>query len=84
MKKPLLIENSKKNVSYLQEKNINSMADRKNRHTVDGYTYFTNNMNINGKPYKINLLTRETHGKESKYYYHFLEDIKIEPDSGLA
>jgi len=60
------------------------MADRKNRHTVDGYTYFTNNMNINGKPYKINLLTRETHGKESKYYYHFLEDIKIEPDSGLA
>jgi hypothetical protein len=63
---------------------IDSQADRKNRHTVDGYTYFTSNMNINGKPYKIVLLTRETHGKDSKYYYHYLEDIKIEPDSGLA
>ena len=65
-------------------KQTGCMTDRKNRHTVDGYTYFTNNMNINDKPYKINLMTRETHGKESKYYYHFLEDIKIEPDSGLA
>ena len=65
-------------------KQINSEADRKNRHTVDGYRYFTSNMNINGKPYKIKLLTRETHGEDSKYYYHFLEDIKIEPDSGLA
>ena len=63
---------------------INSEIDRKNRHTVDGYTYFTNSMNINGKPYKIILLTRETHKKKSKYYYHFLEDKKIEPDSGLA
>jgi len=63
---------------------INREIDRKNRYTVDGYTYFTHNMNINGKSYKINLLTRETHGKESKYYYHFLEDIKIEPGSGLA
>jgi len=40
--------------------------------------------NINRKPYKVILMTRETHQKESKYYYHFLEDIKIEPDSGLA
>ncbi|MDR2716578.1 MAG: hypothetical protein LBB89_00735 [Treponema sp.] len=51
---------------------------------ADGYTYFSNNMNINGKSYKIILLTRETQGKNSKYYYHFLGDIKIEPDSGLA
>jgi len=67
-----------------ESKKTGSEDDRKNRHTVDGYTYFTNKMNINGKPYKITLLTRETHRKESKYYYHFLEDIKIEPDSGLA
>jgi hypothetical protein len=65
-------------------KQIGSEADRKNRHTVDGYTYFASNMNINGKPYKITLMTRETHGEDSKYYYHFLGDIKIEPDSGLA
>jgi hypothetical protein len=63
---------------------VNSEIDRKNRHTVDGYTYFTNSMAVNGKPYKITLLTRETHKKESKYYYHFLEGVKIEPDSGLA
>ena len=49
-----------------------SKSDRKNRHTVDGYSYFTNNMNINGRPYRIILLTRETHGNDSKYYYHFL------------
>jgi len=65
-------------------KQIAADTDRKNRHTVDGYTYFAGNMNVNGKPYKVTLLTRETHGKSSKYYYHFLEDIKIEPDSGLA
>ena len=59
-------------------------TDRKNRHTVDGYTYLAINMNVNGKPYKVTLLTRETHGKNSKYYYHFLEGTKIEPDSGLA
>jgi hypothetical protein len=71
----IILENSRK---------IDSESDRKNRHTVDGYTYFSSNMNINGKPYKVVLLTRETHGKNSKYYYHYLEDIKIEPDSGLA
>ncbi|MCL2400980.1 MAG: hypothetical protein FWC91_14720 [Defluviitaleaceae bacterium] len=71
----LILENSKQ---------TDTETDRKNRHTVDGYSYFTSNMDINGKPYKITLLTRETHGKNSKYYYHFLEDIKIEPDSGLA
>jgi len=33
-----ILENSKR---------INSEADRKNRHIVDGYTYFTGNININ-------------------------------------
>ena len=41
-------------------------------------------MNIKNSPYKITLMTRETHGENSKYYYHFLEEIKIEPHSGLA
>jgi len=65
-------------------KQTDSKIDTKHRHTVDGYTYFTNFININNKLYKIILLTRETHGNDSKYYYHFLNDIKIEPDSRLA
>lgn len=62
--------------------------DRKNRYTVEGFTYFIYEMNINKKPYKVYLTTKETRGTsegiKSKYYYHFLKEIKIEPGSGLA
>ena len=59
-----------------ESKKTGSDLDRKNRHTVDGYTYFTSEMNINNNTYKITLFTRETQGIYSKYYYHFLEDKK--------
>ncbi|MDR0473591.1 MAG: hypothetical protein LBH43_07975 [Treponema sp.] len=65
-------------------KKINSDTDRKKRHSVDGFTYYAHTMEINEKPYKITLLTKETNQANSKYYYHYLEDIKIEPDSGSS
>ena len=68
----------------IDSRKIDSETDRKNRYTVDGYTYFASYVNINEMSYEIILLTRQTHGKDSKYYYHFLKDIKIKPDSGLA
>ena len=52
------------------DNNINETDDEKN----------LDNMALK----KVTLLTRETHGENSKYYYHYLEGIKIEPDSGLA
>jgi len=65
-------------------KKIGSDVDRKNRYSVDSFTYYTHGMEINGKPYKITILTKETNQTNSKYYYHYLEDIKIEPDSGSS
>ena len=61
-----------------------SDVDRKQRHGVDGFSYFIFKMKINRKPFTVRLATKETHGTDSKYYYHYLEDIKIEPGSTLA
>jgi len=41
-----------------------SSVDRKNRHTVDGYTYFVSELCIQNILCKIILITRETHGKD--------------------
>jgi hypothetical protein len=65
-------------------KKVDENIDKKNRHSVDGFTYFQYKITINDKPYNINLATRETNKTGSKYYYHYLEDIKIEPDTGAS
>ena len=63
---------------------VGSDIDRKARAFIEGYTYFNYEMEINEKPFKVVMMTREIRNKDSKYYYHYLEDIKIEPNSGLA
>jgi len=45
----------------------------KNRHSVDGITYFEQLIFVNNNLYKAKIATKETHGNKSKYYYHFLE-----------
>jgi len=65
-------------------KKINSDTDRKNRYSVDSFTYYIYRMEINGKLYKITIISKETNQTHSKYYYHYLEDIKIELDSGSS
>jgi len=61
-------------------KKVGSEKDKKDRKTVDGYTYFESPIDVNQTPYTANIATRETHGKDSSYYYHFLRDLKNKPD----
>ena len=68
----------------VESKKTGSDTDRKKRDFVEGYTYFNYEMDINKKPFRVSMMTREIKNRGSKYYYHYLEDIKIEPDSGLA
>jgi hypothetical protein len=63
---------------------IENIVDNKNRRSVDGYTYYECSININKKFFMVKIATRETHGRDSKYYYHFLADIKIEPGLTLG
>jgi len=52
---------------------VDGSTDEKNRHSVDGFTYFEQLIFVNNNLYKAKIATKETHGNESKYYYHFLE-----------
>ena len=63
---------------------VGSDTDRKGRDFVEGYTYFNYEIEINEKQFKAVMMTREIINRNPKYYYHYLEDIKIEPNSGLA
>jgi len=74
----------KLNVILKNAKQVSNEHDKKNRHTVDEFTYYNYKMEVNKKQYKVILITKRTHGKNTKYYGHYLKDIKIEPDSGLA
>lgn len=55
-----------------------SYDDEKERYTVDGFTYFEQLIYINKKPYIAMIATKETHGIESKNYYHFLKEMTDE------
>ena len=48
--------------------------DNKKRHTVDGFTYFEQSIEVNSKSYTVKMATKDTHGNQSSYYYHFLEE----------
>ncbi|MCL2444123.1 MAG: hypothetical protein FWD13_11775 [Treponema sp.] len=67
-----LLENSQKEANF---------PDSKSRKSVDGFTYLDQPIKINENPYTAKIATKETNnGKNSKYYYHFLEDKKNEPN----
>jgi len=55
-------------------KKVDNTQDNKNRICIDGYTYHELPIKVNKKPFMANIATRETHKKDSKYYYHFLRD----------
>jgi len=56
-------------------------SDNKERKSVDGFTYFEHPINVNENQYAAKIATKETNnGENSKYYYHFLEDKKNEPN----
>jgi len=65
----------KLNIIIEQMKKTSSKNDKKNRKFVDGFTYFDCPISVNKKTFIANIATRETNGKDSKYYYHFLRDM---------
>jgi hypothetical protein len=60
-----------------------SDVDRKGREDIQGVDYFSRYCVVNGKPYEARITVRTTKEQGTKYYHHYLADIKIEPHSGI-
>jgi len=54
------------------------------RKNIEKVSYFTNQCEINNKKYEAVITVRKVKNYAYKYYHHYLEDIKIEPCSGLT
>lgn len=61
-----------------------SEAEAKNNRHAKSYDYYTCNCEINGRKYNAWITIRNTDTSDSKYYHHFLENIKIKPFSAIS
>jgi hypothetical protein len=61
---------------------LTSVPDSKMRRGVEGFSYFSYIIQINGIEYEAILTVKRTKEGGDKYYHHYLKDIKIEPRSG--
>jgi hypothetical protein len=59
-------------------------TDKQNRKNIDKISYFSSNCKVNGKEYNAVITVRNIKNYGDKYYHHYLEDIKIEPHSGIT
>jgi len=57
--------------------------DKYGRKNIEKISYFNSSCVINNKEYNA-VITVKKIGYGEKYYHHYLEDIKIEPCSGLT
>ena len=57
-------------------------SDKKERRHITDIKYYSYPCKINNKEYVARITTR-TSANQDRYYHHFLEDIKIEPKSGI-
>jgi hypothetical protein len=58
--------------------------DKAGRKNIALISYFTKNCKINDKEYNAIITIRKIKNYGDKYYHHYLEDVKIEPRSGLT
>jgi hypothetical protein len=58
--------------------------DKLNRKNITGISYFNCRCSINGHIYNTIITVRDIKNYGYKYYHHYLEDIKIEPRSGIT
>jgi hypothetical protein len=58
--------------------------DEKGRINIENFSYFTQQCVVNGTPFTAIITIKRTKPYGDKYYHHYLEDIKIEPYSGIA
>ncbi|GHU92785.1 hypothetical protein FACS189479_02710 [Spirochaetia bacterium] len=61
-----------------------SEPDKLNRKNIMGISYFDCWCSINGQVYNAVITIRDIKNYGYKYYHHYLEDIKIEPRSGIT
>jgi hypothetical protein len=61
-----------------------SEPDKLNRKNIKGISYFDCKCNINGQDYNAIITIRDIKNYGYKYYHHYLDDIKIEPYSGIT
>jgi|GEM_PF-1188745 len=58
--------------------------DELGRKNIEIISYFASTCEINGNEYNAVITIRRIKNYGDKYYHHYLEDIKIEPCSGLT
>jgi hypothetical protein len=60
------------------------VSDKQNRKNIEKISYFSGICIINDKEYNAIITIRRIKNYGDKYYHHYLEDIKIEPRSGIT
>jgi hypothetical protein len=58
--------------------------DKLNRKNIAEVSYFGYHCSINGQSYNAVITIRDIKNYGYKYYHHYLDDIKIEPRSGIT
>jgi hypothetical protein len=58
--------------------------DKQGRKNIEKISYFNSKCMINNTEYNAVITTRKIKNYGDKYYHYYLEDIKIEPRSGLT
>jgi hypothetical protein len=74
-----ILDNLLKNSTYTHD-----APDAQNRKNIEKMSYFSGNCKINDKEYRAVITIRMIKNYGDKYYHHYLEDIKIEPYSGIT
>jgi hypothetical protein len=60
------------------------VPDKYGRKNIENISYFKGKCVINGTEYSAVITIRRIKNYGDKYYHHYLEDIKIEPYSGIT
>jgi hypothetical protein len=63
---------------------IHDAPDKQNRKNIENISYFSGKCKINDKGFNAVITIRKIKNYGDKYYHHYLEDIKIEPCSGIT
>jgi hypothetical protein len=58
--------------------------DKSGRKNIEKISYFNSLCVINNQEYNAVITVRKIKNYGDKYYHHYLEDIKIEPCSGIT
>ena len=58
---------------------IDQTSDNYKRQYVEGFIYLSASCGVNGTNYNAVIIVKQTKGNPDKFYYYYLQGIKIEP-----